>query len=94
MKALRPSAQDSSVARLEAQPARIGRHVRAALVDDADHADWGSYPGNLEAVGALPFCNGLAHWVGQGGNIVEPLGHGFNPVRCQSEPVDEGGPQI
>ena len=52
--AVRAAAQDRGVAGLEAQRAGVGRHVRPALVDDADDAERHAHALDVEAVGPRP----------------------------------------
>ncbi len=54
MMAVGAAAQDRRVAGLEAQRAGVGRHVRPALVDDADDAERHAHALDLEAVGPRP----------------------------------------
>ncbi len=54
LEAFRAAAQDRGVARLEAQPARVGGHVRPAFIDHADHAQGNADARNLEPVRPLP----------------------------------------
>ena len=58
--AVRAAAQDRRVAGLEAERAGVRRHVRPALVDDADDAERHAHALDLEAVGPRPVCEHAA----------------------------------
>ena len=87
----RAAAQDGGVARLEAQPARVRRHVRPAFIDHADHAQGNADARDLEPIRPLPRGDHAANGVGQGGDLFKPARHGFHAGLGQREPVDEGG---
>jgi hypothetical protein len=89
MEALRTAAQDRGVARLEAQPAGIGGHVGAALVDDADDPQRNRDPGDLEAVGPLPFAERAPDRVREGGDLLQPRGHGLDALRVELQAVEQ-----
>ena len=60
--ALRAAAQDHRIGRLQAQRARIGRHVGTALVDDADDAQRHAHALDPQAVGPRPFARSRRRW--------------------------------
>ena len=62
---LRAAAQDHGVARLHAERRRVRRHVRPALVDDADDADGHAHARDLETVGPRPFRFDVADGIGE-----------------------------
>ena len=64
MKAFGAAAQDGGVARLQAQPARIRRHVRPRFVDDPDDPERCCDARDLEPVRPLPFGERAPHWLG------------------------------
>ena len=90
MVAVGAAAQDRRVAGLEAERARIRRHVRAALVDDADHAQRNAHALNSEPVGPRPFCQHRTDGVRQRRDILEPLGHGLDALGVERQAVEEG----
>ncbi len=91
------AAQDRGVAGLEAQRAGIGRHVGAALVDDADHAERRAHALDRHAVRPLPSstCT-LPTGSLSVGDHLEALGHrpdarGVSRLsRSRNAPVDAG----
>ena len=68
METLRPAAQDCRISRFEAQRRCISRNVRAALVNDSDHAERYAYPSYRQAVGPLPFGEDLTQRIRQPGD--------------------------
>ncbi len=82
--------QDHGIAGLEAEPARVGRDVGTAFVNDADDAQGHANAGNLEAIRPLPGRDDLAHRVGQSGDLVQPPRHGFDARFGERQAVDEG----
>ena len=80
MVAIGAAAQDRRVAGLEAQRARIRRHVRAALVDDADDAQRHAHALDLQAVRPRPLRQHRADGIGQRRDLLEALGHGLDAL--------------
>ena len=54
-------------------PAGVGRHVRARLVDDADHAERHPHLPDLHPVGVGPAADHVADRIGQRGEIAQTL---------------------
>ena len=90
VRAFRPAAQDRRIARAQAKRAGIGGDVRAAFIDDADHAEGHSHPRNIEAVRPLPPGEFLANGVGQAGHGFDAGGNALQPRRIQRQPVQHG----
>ena len=61
---IRAAAQDHRIAGLEAERAGVGRHVRPALVDDADDAERRAHALDLQPVRPVPFGDHLADRIG------------------------------
>jgi hypothetical protein len=83
VRALRAAAQDHRIAGLQAQRARVGRHVRPALVDDADHAERHAHALDDEPVRPRPLGDHAADRIGQRGDLLEPARHGLEPCRVE-----------
>ena len=90
METVGAAAQDGGVARLEAERARIRRHIGAAFVDDADDAQRGRHALDPEAIGPLVGGQHPPHGIGQGCDVFQPLGHGLDPGFGQQETVKIG----
>ena len=86
----RATAQDGGIAGLQAQGCGIDGDVGARLVDDADHAQRNAHPAHLDAAGTLAQLADLAHRVGQGDDLCQPLHHGVDAFGGERQPVDEG----
>ncbi len=69
------AAQDRRVCRLQAQRAGVGRHVRAAFVDDADHAERHAHALDAQAVRARPFSADRADRIGQRRDVFDAARH-------------------
>ena len=91
VESLGAAAQDDGVAGLEAQPGGIHGHVRARLVDDADHPQRDPHARDLEPVRPDPARTEAAHGVGQLGDLAQPAGHGGDGGLRDGEAVDQGG---
>jgi hypothetical protein len=87
MQAFRAAAQDHRVARLQRQRARIGRHVRPALVDNPDDADGRPDAADVQARGPVPFGDDLPDRIGLGGDLAQPRGDGGEAAAVQPQPV-------
>ncbi len=72
---LAAAAQQHRVAGLQAEPGGVGGHVGARLVDEADHAQRDAHARDLEAVGPAPGLHGLAHRIGQRGDLAQARRH-------------------
>jgi len=75
MRALRPAAQDHRVARLQAQRARIGGHIRAALVDDAHHTERHRDTRDAQTVGPRPLGEHATDGILERGDVFEAARH-------------------
>ena len=85
------SAQQCRVAGLQADAPGVGRHVRARLVDDADHAERHSHLTDLHPVGVRPATDHVADRIGQPGEVTQALHHAGDPVRGEPQAVDQRG---
>ena len=90
MKRIRSAAQDHGIASLQAQRACVRRHIGAALVDDADHAQRGRDALNLQAIGAFESRQNAPDRIGQSGNVLDTARHGVNPFGVEHQPVEIG----
>ena len=86
-----PAAQDDGVAGFQAEAGGVCPDIGAAFIDHADHADRGGDALEVQAVRLGPVRQHAGERVGQGGDIVQALGHGFDPCRGEGEAVAEGG---
>ena len=86
----RAAAQDAGVAGFQAQAGRIGGHIRASLVDDANHAQRHAHLAQLDAGRAVSKFAHFAHRVGQGGNLAQAFGHLRHASGRQRQPVEHG----
>ncbi len=93
MEAVRPAAQHDSVAALETKSARVGRHVRSALVDDADDAERRRHALDDEAVGASEGRQHAADRVRQRRHLLQAARDRFDAGVVQREPVKKGARQ-
>ena len=91
MEAVGAAAQDRGVAGLQAQRAGVGRHVRPALVDDADDAERRAHALDVQAVGAIPLGDDVADRIGQFGDGADAVRHVAMRLVRQRQAVDEGG---
>jgi hypothetical protein len=89
METVRSAAQHHGVAALEAERARIRRHVRPALVNDPDDAERRRNPLDQEAVGADDGREHASHRIGQGRDLLEAPGDRFNAGFGQRETVEK-----
>ncbi len=90
METVRSAAQHHGVAALEAERARVRRHVRPALVDDADDAERRRDPLDHEAVGAREGREHAADRIGQGGDLLEAPRDRFDAGLVERETVEKG----
>ena len=88
---LAAAAQDGGVAGLEAERRGIGGHVGAAFENDADGADGNAHLLDADAVGAVPVIKHLADGIGQGGDVFERGGDGFEAFFIEAEAVEHRG---
>jgi hypothetical protein len=87
---LAAAAQDGGVAGLQAQRRGVRRDVGPGLVNDADDAQGYAHLADLDARGATLDVADLAHRVGQRGDLLQALGHGFDPLGGERQAVDQG----
>ena len=82
-----PAAQDHRVARFQGQHGRVRGDVRAALIDDGDHAERGR--GFLDHQAVRPFdpAQHLPLGIGQRRDLAHALGHAGDALFRQREPV-------
>ena len=85
------AAQDRGIAALQAKRGRVGRDVRPALVNDADHAERHAHARDLETVRTLPFGDGLPDGIVERRDRFEPGGRRFDPLVVERQPVDDRG---
>ncbi|MNM85441.1 hypothetical protein D3C81_975550 [compost metagenome] len=84
-------AQDRGVAGLQAQRRGVDGHVRARLVDDADHAQRHAHLTDLNAGRAELHIGDLADRVCQRGNLLQPCRHRDDGLVGQRQAVHERG---
>ena len=85
---LAAAAQDAGIAGLQAQPGRVGGHVGARLVDDADHAQRHAHLAKLDPARTVGKLAHFAHRVRQGGNLAQAFGHAGHGFFRQGQAVD------
>ena len=90
MMALGAAAQDGRVARLQAQPAGVSGDVGPRFVDHADDPQGHPYTRYVEAVGAPPLGQHLAHRIGQRRDLLEAPRHGLDTALVEPETVKHG----
>ena len=84
------AAQEGDIARAQTEGGGVGGDVGTALIDDGQHAQRGADAGEVEAVGPGPARGLDPERIGEGGDLVDRLGHGGDPGGGQGQPVDEG----
>lgn len=82
--------QDDGVARLEAEPRRVGGHVGTGLVDDAHHAQGDADPADPEALLHGPHPRHLADGVPERGDLLQSGGHALDARLVERETVQGG----
>ena len=87
------AAQNHRVAGFEAERAGIRRHVRSALVNDADDADRRPHAADFETRWPVPLGHDGADRIRLAGDGTDPLGHAPDPVGGQEKPVEHRGAQ-
>ena len=83
------AAQDDGIARHHRQRRRIGGHVRAAFVDDPDHADRHAHPAQAQTVGPLGLVDRHPDRIGEAGDRRDPVGHCGNARRVESQTIQQ-----
>jgi hypothetical protein len=81
------AAQDHRVARFQTQRARVRSHVRATLVDDADHAERHPHALDAQPVGPRPGCNDDADRIGQRRDVFDAARHRRNPFLVERQAI-------
>ena len=94
MEAFRTAAQDRRIAGFEAERSRIGRDVRAALVDHADDAERRRHALDQKAVRPIETGQHAAHGIREFGDLLEAPGRGLDPLVVEGEPVEGGRRQV
>ena len=84
-------AEDHGIARLHAERGRVHRHVGPRLVDDADHPQRDAHAPHPKAVGAHRRVRDLAHGIGQGGYLPQPVHHVLPLAARQRQTPDHRG---
>ena len=90
VEALRAAAQDHRVGGAQAKCAGISRHVRAALIDDADDADGHAHARESETVGLGPVGQHCADRIGQASDVGHALRHRLDAGRREFETIEHG----
>ncbi len=88
--AFRAAAQDHGIAGLQAERARIGGDVRAALVDHADNAERHPHPLDPHAVRTPPRCHHRADRILELADDIDAGGHGLDALGVERQAVEEG----
>ena len=87
METLGPASQYDRVARLQTQPGRIGGHVRAALVNNADDTERYRHPLNIQTVRPLNFREYLSQRIRQFDHRLQPAGHRLDTLVVERQPI-------
>ena len=85
------AAQNRRITALQAQRRRIGRHVRPALVNDADDAERDAHARNVEAVRPLPLRYDLPHGILERRDCFEARRRGFDAFVVERQAIDQRG---
>ena len=91
MMAFRAAAQDRGVAGFQRKRTGVGRHVRAAFVNDADRAERHAHALEPETVGSRPLGEHGADGIGKFGDFFKPGRYTGDALLVEQQPVDEGG---
>ena len=92
--ALRPAAQDHGVARFEAKSPGVGRNVGPALINDANDTERHAYTLNVQAVRPIPLRRDRSHRVGERDDFFNAACDGFDTLRIESQPIQQGSAQL
>ncbi len=88
-RALRAAAKDHRIGGLEAQRPGVRRHVRPALVDDADHAERHADPLDAQPVRPLPLGQDAPDGIRQGRDLLQARRHRLQAARVEAQPVEQ-----
>ena len=86
--ALAATAQDGRVAGLEAQRTGIARHVRPALVDDADDAERYAHALDPQPVRTHPLRRDRADGIRERRDLLDADGHRLDARGIETQPVE------
>ena len=86
--ALRTATQDHRIAGLQAQRAGVRRHVRTALVDDADDAERHAHALDHQAVGPGPLRSDAAERIRQCGDVLQALCHRLDALVVEFQAIE------
>ena len=87
MKRLAAAAQNAGVARFQAQRSGIHGYIGARFVNNANHAQRHAHFADAQTVGAQAEFVHFAHGVGQRGDLMQALYHGFQAAFADFEAV-------
>ena len=86
--ALAATAQDGRIAGLEAQRTGIARHVRPALVDDADDAERHAHALDPQPVRTHPVRHDRADGIRERRDLLDADGHRLDARSIETQPVE------
>ena len=89
MPAFRTAAQNDGIAGFQAEGARIGRHVGAALVDDADDAERHAHALDPEAVRPLPLRHRGADRIGEPDDVFDAQCHRLDALLIETQAIEQ-----
>ena len=87
VKCLAAAAQDAGVARFQAQCSGIHGYIRARFVNNADDTQRHAHFADAQTVGAQAKFVHFAHGVGQRGDLMQAIYHGFQAAFADFEAV-------
>ncbi len=90
---LAAAAQDHRIARAQAQSRGVSRHIGAAFIDDADHAQRHTHPAEFQPIGACDGVDHAAQRIGERRDLLHALGGGGDARRVQLQPIEQRGRQ-
>ena len=93
MVAFAAAAQDHRIAGLQAQRTGIGGDVRAAFIDDANHAQGRAHPADVQPRRHIPIGHDRAHRVFLFANSAQAIDDRPDPAFVQRQPVDHRAAQ-
>ena len=83
----RAAAQDHRISGFQAQRGCVGRHVRAAFINHANHAQRSAHTLDMQPAGPVPFADDGAHGIVLRGNRAQTVHDVRNPPFIQRQPV-------